>query len=100
MKTIFIVSRKPDFTASRLMEEPALMSHGYICCGIYRLYEMVAGTAVFVGEMSGPEVFGVIGKEGASFCVERVSGTVGTCIAAPFTDDTQVLYVSARNCEL
>ena len=41
MKTIFIVSRKPDFTASRLMEKPALMSHGYICCGIYRLFEMV-----------------------------------------------------------
>ena len=98
MKTIFIVSRKSDFTASRLMEEPALMSHGYICCGIYRLYEMVLGTAVFVGEMSGPEVFEVIGKEGTSFCVERVPGTIGTCSAIPFTDDPQVLYVSARNC--
>lgn len=98
MKTIFIVSRKPDFTASRLMEVPALMSHGYICCGIYRLYEMVAGTAVFVGEMSGPEVFGVVAKEGASFRVEGVPETMCACVAAPFTDEPQVLYVSARNC--
>ncbi|MBR5193842.1 MAG: hypothetical protein IKW37_05485 [Bacteroidaceae bacterium] len=98
MKTIFIVSRKPDFTASRLMEKPALMSHGYICCGIYRLFEMVAGTTVFLGEMSAPEVFGIIGKEGASFRVERVPGTVGTCSAAPFSEDSLVLYVSSRNC--
>lgn len=98
MKTIFIVSRKSDFTASRLMEEPALMSHGYICCGIYKLYEMVLGTAVFVGEMSVPEVFEVIRKEGASFRVERVSGTIDACCAIPFTDEPQVLYVSARNC--
>lgn len=56
MKTIFIVSRKPDFTASRLMEEPALMSHGYICCGIYCVYELVEETPVFVGQMSATEV--------------------------------------------
>lgn len=99
MKTIFIVSRKLDFTASRLMEESALMSHGYICCGIYRLYEIVAGTDVFIGEKSGLEVFGMIRKEGALFRVERVPETVGACSAAPFSDDSLVLYVSPRNCE-
>ena len=50
MKTIFIVSRKPDFTASRLMEEPALMSHGYICCGMYKVYDKVDSVCVDFSE--------------------------------------------------
>lgn len=98
MKTIFIVSRKPDFTASRLMEEPALMSHGYICCGIYRLYEMVGGSAVFVGEMSAEEVMESIKRKVTSFKVEKLPGTESESCVTSFTDEPQVLYVSARNC--
>ncbi len=99
MKTIFIVSKKPDFTASRLMEEPALMSHGYICCGSYRLYEMVQGSVTFVGEMSASEVMERVRQVGASYRVEKILETVSGCCAAPFTDEPQVFYVSPRNCD-
>ena len=98
MKTIFIVSRKPDFTASRLMEEPALMSPGYICCGIYRLHEMVGDAAVFVGEMSAERIMEIIKKKIASFRVEKVLGTESESCVTSFTGEPQVLYVSARNC--
>lgn len=98
MKSIFIVSRKSDFTASRLMEEAVLMSHGYICCGIYRLYEMVEDTAVFVGEMSAEDVLGRIKAKTISFRVEKVPGTASESCVTSFTDDPQVLFVSARCC--
>lgn len=98
MKTIFIVSRKLDFTASRLMEEPALSSHGYICCGLFRLYEVREDTMSFVGELCAAEVMERIKREGAVFRVERVPETASDCCAVPFTDEPQVLYVSARNC--
>jgi hypothetical protein len=98
MKPIFIVSRKSDFTASRLMEEPALMSHGYICCGIYRVYEMVDESLVYVGEMSAEEVMKCIRREGVSYKVEKVPGTATSCCVHPYTDEPQVFYVSARNC--
>ena len=99
MKTIFIVSRKPDFTASRLMEEPALMSHGYICCGIYRVYELVEETPVFVGQMSASEVMECISKEGMSYKIEKLPGTASSCCVHPYTDDPQIWYVSARCCK-
>lgn len=98
MKTIFIVSRKSDFTASRLMEEPTLTSHGYICCGIYKLYEMVGESAVFVGEMSAEEAVESVKKKVTSFRVEKVSGTESESCVTSFTDEPQVLYISARNC--
>lgn len=98
MKPIFIVSRRLDFTASRLMEEPALMSHGYICCGIYRVYEMVDESLVYVGEMSAEEVMKCIRREGVSYKVEKVPGTATSCCVHPYTDEPQVFYVSARNC--
>lgn len=98
MKPIFIVSRKSDFTASRLMEEPALMSHGYICCGIFRVYEMIKDAPVLVGEMSAEEVMKCIRREGVSYKVEKVPGTATSCCVHPYTDEPQVFYVSARNC--
>ena len=91
MKTIFIVSRKPDFTASRLMEEPALMSHGYICCGIYRVYELVEETPVFVGQMGATEVMECISKEVMSYKIEKLPGTASSCCVHPFTDDPQIM---------
>ena len=99
MKTIFIVSRKPDFTASRLMEEPALMSHGYICCGIYRVYELVEETPVFVGQMGATEVMECISKEGMSYKIEKLPQTASSSCVHPFTDDPQVWYISARCCK-
>ena len=97
MKTIFIVSRKPDFTSSRLMEEPALMSHGYICCGMYKVYEMVGSSAVFVGEMSAAEVMECVKKDASSYRIEKVSGTASVNCVVPFTSDSQVMYVSTRS---
>lgn len=98
MKTIFIVSRKPDFTASRLMEETALMSHGYICCGFYKLYELGDGFPVFVGEMSAEDVLDSVKKKAVPFRVEKVSGTESESCVPSFTDEPLVLYVSAREC--
>jgi hypothetical protein len=80
------------------MEEPALMSHGYICCGIYRVYEMVDESLVYVGEMSAEEVMKCIRREGVSYKVEKVPGTATSCCVYPYTDEPQVFYVSARNC--
>lgn len=99
MKTIFIVSRKPDFTASRLMEESALTSHGYICCGMYKVHEMLDDASVFVGEMSVAKVMECIKKEYSSYRIERVSDTASSNCVVTFTSDPQVLYVSARNLE-
>ena len=98
MKSVFIVSRKPDFTASPLMEEPALMSHGYICCGIYKLYELMDETSVFVGEMEAAEVMECIRRKGVSYRVEKVQGTASSSCVLTYTDDPQVFYVRLGNC--
>ena len=73
MKTIFMVSRKPDFSACRLMTESALMSHGYICCGTYKVYDVTGSASTFVGEMNAAAVIKHIEKEAASFRDEEMS---------------------------
>ena len=97
MKTIFIVSQKPDFTASRLMEETALMSHGYICCGIYKVYEIAEGTEEFVGEMFASDVIEKIKSGASSFRVEKVPGSKSASCVPIFGDQPNVLYVCARS---
>lgn len=96
MKTIYLVSKKPDFSACRLMTESALMSHGYICCGTFRVYDVTGETSTFVGEMNASEVITCITKETASFRVEEVLGTHSECCVPKFGDEPLVLYVSAR----
>lgn len=96
MKTIFMVSRKPDFSACRLMTESALMSHGYICCGTFKVYDVTGSASTFVGEMNASEVMESVKKESASFRVEEVPGTKSTDCVPKFSDVPLVLYVSAR----
>ena len=96
MKTIFMVSRKPDFSACRLMTESALMSHGYICCGTFRVYDVTSGTSTFVGEMNASEVMECIKKEAASFRVEELPDTRTESCVSKFSDEFLVLYVSVR----
>ena len=96
MKTIFMVSRKPDFSACRLMTESALMSHGYICCGTFRVYDVTSGTSTFVGEMNASEVMECIKKEATSFRVEELPDTRTESCVSKFSDESLVLYVSVR----
>ena len=96
MKTIFLVSKKPDFSACRLMTESALMSHGYICCGTFRVYDVTSGTSTFVGEMNASEVMECIKKEATSYRVEELPDTRTESCVPKFSDDPLVLYVSAR----
>lgn len=96
MKTIFMVSRKPDFSACRLMTESALMSHGYICCGMFKVYDVTEGASTFVGEMNAAAVLAHIGKEQTSFRVEEIPGTKSPDCVPKFSDEPLVLYVSAR----
>lgn len=96
MKTIFMVSKKPDFSACRLMTESALMSHGYICCGTFKVYGITGDTSTFVGEMNASEVIERIKKEPAPFKVEEVAGTRSDTCVPKFSDEPLVLYVSAR----
>ena len=96
MKTIFMVSKKPDFSACRLMTESALMSHGYICCGTFRVYDVTSGTSTFVGEMNASEVMECIKKEATSFRVEELPDTRTESCVPKFSDEPLVLYVSAR----
>ena len=96
MKTIFLVSKKPDFSACRLMTESALMSHGYICCGTFRVYDVTSGTSTFVGEMNASEVMECIKKEATSFRVEELPDTRTESCVSKFSDESLVLYVSVR----
>ena len=96
MKTIFMVSKKPDFSACRLMTESALMSHGYICCGTFRVYDVTSGTSTFVGEMNASEVMECIKKEATSFRVEELPDTRTESCVSKFSDESLVLYVSVR----
>ena len=97
MKTIFMVSRKPDFSACRLMTESALMSHGYICCGTYKVYDVTGSASTFVGEMNAAAVIKHIEKEAASFRVEEVPDTKSSDCVPKFSDEPMVLYLSARS---
>lgn len=99
MKTIFMVSKKPDFSACRLMTESALMSHGYICCGTFRVYDVTGETSTFVGAMNASEVMEFVKKESASFRVEEILGTRSDSCVPKFTDEPLVLYISARPLE-
>ena len=96
MKTIFMVSRKPDFSACRLMTESALMSHGYICCGTFRVYDVTGETSTFVGVMNASEVMKCVKKESSSFKVEEVLGTRSESCVPKFSSEPLVLYLSSR----
>ena len=97
MKSIFMVSKKPDFSACRLMTESALMSHGYICCGTFSVYDVTSGTSTFVGTMNAAEVMKCIKKdESSSYRVEEIPGTKTQNCVPKFSDEPLVLYVSTR----
>jgi len=96
MKTIFMVSRKPDFSACRLMTESALMSHGYICCGTFSVFDVTSGTSTYVGSMNASEVMECIKKDTASYRVEEIPETRSKQCVPTFSDEPLVLYVSAR----
>ena len=96
MKTIFMVSRKPDFSACRLMTESALMSHGYICCGTFSVFDVTSGTSTYVGSMNASEVMECVKKDTASYRVEEIPKTRSEQCVPKFSDEPMVLYVSAR----
>ena len=96
MKTIFIVSREADFSASRLMTEPALTSHGYICCGTYEVHDVTSQESKYLGKMDAPEVIHRIKQDENSYKIEEVVGESQEKTIVRFSDKPKIFYVSAR----
>lgn len=96
MKTIFIVSEKADFSASRLMTESALMSHGYICCETYDVYDVTGRKNLYLGKMDASEVIHHIKQDGNSYLIKEVPGKNKEETIVRFSDKPKIFYVSAR----
>lgn len=96
MKTIFIVSRKADFSASRLMTESALMSQGYLSCGTYMLHDITNGEAKFLGKMEAAQAVQRIKQDENAYKIEEVPGESKDDSITRFTDQPKIFYVSAR----
>lgn len=96
MKTIFIVSKKADFSASRLMSESGLKSFGYICCGSYKVYETTDENSIFLGIMDATEVIQHIKQDEKFYKVEEVKSESTEDNFIRYTDEPKVFYISAR----
>lgn len=96
MKTIFIVSKKADFSASRLMTESGLKSFGYICLGSYKVYEIADDNILFLGTMDANTAIQRIKQNENSYRIEEIRSENTENGLTRFTDEPKVFYVSAR----
>ena len=88
MKTIFIVSRNADFTASRLMTESALTSQGYIDEGIYEVFDIT--TSESLGKMNATQVIQRIKQNENAYKINEMNGK------SESANEPKTWYVSAR----